>query len=119
MRLRSFYGLPTQEEWRRCLHQAADILEHRGWCRSTLERGERHCAVGAILAAYNEGDVRYKGLGSSILLQTPAVKWMVGKVNSCLGLGMGSKESSVMVWNDSIAENGKEVAALLRAAARN
>lgn len=118
LRLRSFYRMPAQDEWRRCLYQAADIVEHLGWCRSTLERGKRHCAVGAILAAYNGGDVDANS-APSILLQTPAVKWMVGRVKRCLGQEMDPSEISIMAWNDSVAQNGKEVAALLRAAARN
>jgi hypothetical protein len=117
LRLRSFYAMPAQEEWRRCLYQAADILEHFGWCRSTLERGKRHCAIGAILAAYNEGDVDHTN--SDIQPPAPAVKWMVGRVTRCLGQGTLAGATGIMAWNDSVAKDGKEVAALLRAAAEN
>jgi hypothetical protein len=117
LRLRSFFGLPAQEEWRRCLHQAADILEHLGWCRSALERGKRHCAVGAILAAYNEGKVPY--LSSAQLLQTPALKWMLSRSTRDLGDGAVSSDSLLMTWNDDVARGGKDVVARLRAAAKN
>jgi hypothetical protein len=117
LRLRSLYRAPQQEEWRRALYQAADILEHLGWCRSTLERGRRHCALGAILAAYNQGDVEYQGAAASDLLCEAGVKWMVGKVTSQLTHLTDLSERGLMGWNDNVAKDGKEVAALLRAAA--
>jgi len=117
LRLRSLYGVPAQEEWRRALYQAADILEHFGWCRGTLERGNRHCALGAILAARNEGDVHYESFAASAFAGEPAVRWMVGKVTRCLDNRADSSAQGLMGWNDSRAKDGKEVAALLRAAA--
>ena len=53
-RLRNFYrNRPPvfENDWRRVLHQAADILDHLGWCRGALERDAHYCAVGAIIAA--------------------------------------------------------------------
>jgi hypothetical protein len=117
LKLRSLYRAPPQEEWRRSLYQAADILENLGWCRSSLERGRRHCAVGAILAAFNEGEVEEEGTADSGLLQEPGVKWMVDRVTSHLAHLTDSGALGLMGWNDSDARSGKEVAALLRTAA--
>jgi hypothetical protein len=117
LRLRNLYRATAEEEWRRALYQAADILEHLGWCRGSLERGRRHCAVGAILAAFNEGEVQYEGSAKSGLLQEPGVKWMLGKVTNHLVRLTDTSALSLMTWNDGVAEDGNEVAALLRAAA--
>ena len=37
-RLRNFYrGLaPVRDDWQHILYQAADILDHFGWCRGAL-----------------------------------------------------------------------------------
>src|SRR5260370_25456511 len=77
LQLRSLYRAPAQEEWRLLLHQAADILEHLGWCRATLERGSRHCAVGAIVPPYNQGQIGSAGSGEPEILRAPAVRRMI------------------------------------------
>jgi hypothetical protein len=110
--LRSYYRAPV-EGWRSILFQAADILDHLGWCRTTLERGERHCAVGAIIAAYNEGDVPSEFFARSAIAREPVLRMIIGKVERQLN------RPDVMRWNDTRARSGKEVAELLRAAARN
>ena len=111
LRLRSLSPAPVLEDWQRILYQAADILEHLGWCRNTLERGNRHCAVGAIIAAYNRGDVRCEGFTESVVLHKRALHWIIDKVESRLD------RIGLMDWNDSFAKSGKNVAALLRASA--
>jgi hypothetical protein len=118
LQLRSLYRAPAQEEWRRLLYQAADILEHLGWCRGTFEYGRRHCAVGAIIAAYNQGEMRSAGCSRSDILRAPAVRWMIGRVTRHLGRLKNSGEMGLMAWNDGVARDGKEVAQLLRAAAQ-
>jgi hypothetical protein len=118
LRLRSLCRTSTPEEWRRTLFQAADILDHLGWCRGTLTRGARHCAVGAILAAYSEGGVKPPRYANSVLLlREPALEWLVGKVTSHLSHLTDSSAAGVMAWNDKMAKDGKEVAELLRAVA--
>src|SRR5260370_19260419 len=109
LRLRSLSPAPPQEGWRGARYKAADILEHLGWCRSTLERGRRHCALGAILAAYNQGDVEYQGAAASDLLREAGVKWMVGKVTSQLAHLTDLSERGLMGWNDNVAKDGNEV----------
>jgi len=119
LRLRSLYRTSTPEEWRRTLFQAADILDHFGWCRGTLNRGARHCAVGAILAAYSEGGVRAPRYANSmLLLREPALERLVDRVTSHLGHLADASAAGVMAWNDKIARDGKEVAELLRAVAQ-
>jgi hypothetical protein len=118
-RLRNFYRgrPPVRDDWRHILYQAADILDHFGWCRGALERDDQHCAIGAIIAAYNQGEVRCKDYADSVFLRDCAVQSTVGKVESHLNrLGEG-KEVSLMEWNDSVARSRKKVVGLLRAAA--
>jgi hypothetical protein len=118
-RLRNFYRgrKPVREEdWRRVLRQAADILEHLGWCRIALERDDEHCAVGAIIAAYNWGDA-CDDHADSIFLRDPAVQSIIGKVECHLSRLQEGDAISLMDWNDSVAKSGKQVAKLLRAAA--
>ena len=98
------------EDWQRVLYQAADILEHMGWCRGELERGRRHCAVGAIIAAYNQGDVQSDHFAEADLWREPALECAVQTVQRYLN-------HSLMDWNDSTAKSGKNVAAVLRASA--
>jgi hypothetical protein len=118
-KLRSLCRTSTPEEWRRTLFQAADILDHLGWCRGTLNRGARHCAVGAILAAYSEGGVKPPRYANSmLLLREPALERLVDRVTSHLGHLADSSAAGVMAWNDKIAKDGKEVAELLRAVAQ-
>jgi hypothetical protein len=109
---------PTElEEWRRVLHQAADILEHLGWCRGTLERRQRHCAVGAIVAAYNKGEESRDG--EDAFLRSPALQLIFGRVASLLGFTAGSDvHADLMGWNDCLASGRKEVISVLRAAAQ-
>jgi hypothetical protein len=111
LRLRNFVGLPAQEEWRRSLHQAADIIENLGWCRGALRDGTRHCAVGAIIAAFNKGEIPQSGCLESFLLAKPNVQWFIFKVESYL------KQSDLMCWNDRRATGSKEVVSVLRAVA--
>jgi hypothetical protein len=118
-RLRDFYRgrPPVRDDCQHILYQAADILDHLGWCRGALERDEQHCAIGAIIAAYNQGEVRCKDYADSVFLRDCAVQSIVGKVESHLNrLGEG-KEVSLMEWNDSVARSRKKVVGLLRAAA--
>jgi hypothetical protein len=118
-RLRNFYrGIPParEEDWRRVLYQAADILEHLGWCRVALERDDEHCAIGAIIAAYNWGDV-CDDHANSVFLRDPAVQSIIDKVEAHLNRRKNGKEMCLIEWNDSVAKSGRKVAALLRAAA--
>jgi hypothetical protein len=100
----------VREDWRCILYQAADILEHLGWCRDALEQGNRHCAVGAIIAAYNHGDVKCKDLTESVFLDDPQVERVIEKVQRQL-------HGSLMDWNDTTARSARGVAALLRTTA--
>jgi hypothetical protein len=108
---------PELDEWRRILFQAADILDHFGWCRQALEFEHRHCAIGAILAAYHYGEDRYAGSIHSNFLREPALRWIAQKVTSYLWRLGESGERGVMAWNDHIAGDGEEVARMLRAVA--
>jgi hypothetical protein len=111
LRLPALRPTPALEDWQSVLHRAADIVEHLGWCRGTLNHGTRHCAVGAIIAAYNKGHVPRPYCLESFLLAQPTVQWIIGKVEIQL------QHPDVMDWNDRIANGGKHVATLLRAAA--
>jgi hypothetical protein len=119
-RLRNFYrGIPParEEDWRQVLYQAADILDHLGWCRVALERDDEHCAIGAIIAAYNWGDV-CDDHANSAFLRDPAVQSIIDKVETHLNrLGKNGKEMCLIEWNDSVAKGRKQVAKLLRATA--
>jgi hypothetical protein len=110
LKLREIGFLRKLEDWQRVLYRAADILEHLGWCRGDLERGNRHCAVGAIIAASNEGDVLSERFAASVLLRKRAVQGAINKVQNYLG-------RSLMEWNDGAARNGKEVASVMRSCA--
>jgi hypothetical protein len=118
-RLRNFYRgrPPVRDDWQHILYQAADILDHFGWCRGALERDDQHCAIGAIIAAYNQGEVRCEDHADSVFLRDCVVQSIIGKVESHLNrLGDGD-EMSLMAWNDSVARSRKKVVGLLRAAA--
>jgi hypothetical protein len=116
-RLRNFYrGVrPPADDWRNVLNQAADILDHLGWCRGVLERDEQYCAIGAIIAAYSQGDGRCDG-ADSVFLEDPKVQEIIGKVETCL-TRKSHKEEGLMGWNDSVAKSRKQVSSLLRRAA--
>jgi hypothetical protein len=107
LRLPSLKPTPALEDWQRILYQAADILEHMGWCRGELKRGPRHCAVGAIIAAYQQGDVQWD---EGDLWREPTLECVIHKVQRYLN-------HSLMDWNDSMAKSGRNVAAVLRASA--
>jgi hypothetical protein len=111
--LRNLYRnrAPAVEGWRSVLHQAADILDHLGWCRSTVERGRQHCAIGAIIAAYNQGDVPSDYVVNAFIAADPALRAIIGRVQARVST------EDVMEWNDMRAKSGKQVAALLREAA--
>jgi hypothetical protein len=116
-RLRNFYrNRPPvfENDWRRVLHQAADILDHLGWCRGALERDAHYCAVGAIIAAYSHGDLGCEDYANSMLLRVPMVQDIIGKVETCLHRKRESDSEDLMDWNDAVARSGKQVAALLR-----
>lgn len=104
-------AVPGLEDWQRVLFQAADILDHFGWCRHALESGTRHCAIGSILAAYTEGEVPKKYVAGKTLLEKPAVHCLIGKVQRY------PNHPELMHWNDNIAKSRKQVTAALRAAA--
>jgi hypothetical protein len=108
--LRNLYRnlAPAVEGWRSILHQAADILDHLGWCRTTVERGRQHCAIGAIIAAYNQGDVPNDYVVNAFIAADPALRAIIGRVEARL------RTEDVMDWNDMRAKSGKQVAALLR-----
>jgi hypothetical protein len=101
LRLRCLSPVPAPDDCQRILYQAADILEHLGWCRNALERGNRHCAVGAIIAAFNQGDVQCEGFTDSVVLQDPTVLWIIDRVES------GLDRIGLMDWNDSLAKSAK------------
>jgi hypothetical protein len=116
-RLRSFYrGIESPiDNWRNVLNQAADIIDHLGWCRGVLERDEQHCAIGAIIAAYSRGDSRCDG-ADSVFLEDPKIHEIIGKVETCLRR-KSYKEEGLMGWNDGVAKSREQVSALLRRAA--
>jgi hypothetical protein len=111
LRLPPLNTMPELEPWRTTLHQAADIIENLGWCRGALRHGTRYCAVGAIIAAYNKGEIPRRGCLESFLLANPDVQWTIVKVESYL------KERELAGWNDWSATGGKEVISVFRAAA--
>jgi hypothetical protein len=111
LRLPSLSPVPSMEEWQHVLHQAADILEHLGWCRGLLKFGTQHCAVGAIIAAFKEGDVPSDDCLESFLLAHPTLQRIIFKVEAHLN------QADVMTWNDKHAPSGAEVASALRATA--
>lgn len=41
---------------------AADLLATNGWCRGTYDKGDRHCAVGAIVAVTSDRGWRFATL---------------------------------------------------------
>jgi hypothetical protein len=110
LKLREIGFVRKIEDWQRVLYRAADIVEHLGWCRGDLERGNRHCAVGAIMAASNEGDIEQQRFVAAVLLRRHVVQSAIAKVQAYLG-------RSLMEWNDSAAKSGREVAAVMRACA--
>jgi hypothetical protein len=118
-RLRNFYRgrPPVRDDWHHILYQAADILDHLGWCRGALERDEQHCAIGAIIAAYNQGEVLCQDYADSVFLRDPVVQSIISKVESRLRRPKDGDEISLMDWNDSVARSRKKVVGLLRAAA--
>jgi hypothetical protein len=99
------------EEWRRILFRAADIIDHLGWCRGMMRHGTDYCAVGAIIAAFNKGEIPEEECLDSFLLAKPAVQWIIFKVESYL------IEPYLMSWNDRRARSAGQVASLLRAVA--
>jgi hypothetical protein len=111
LKLRELCFAPALEEWRRILFRAADIIEHVGWCRGMLRHGTDYCAVGAIIAAFNKGEVPDEECLDSFLLAKPHVQWIIFKVESYL------VEPYLMSWNDRRARSADEVASLLRAVA--
>jgi hypothetical protein len=117
--LRNFYRgrPPVRDDWRHVLLQAADILEHLGWCRGALERDEQHCAIGAIIAAYNQGDIGSKDYADLFFLRDCAVQSVIGKVEAHLNRHKDGDGMNLMEWNDNVARSGKKVVSLLRAAA--
>ena len=102
---------PALADWQRTLHRAADIIENVGWCRGTLRRGAGYCAAGAIIAAFNKGEIPRDECLDSFLLAKPAVQWIIVKVESYL------RQPDLMSWNDRQARSGEEVASALRAVA--
>jgi hypothetical protein len=117
--LRSVYrGRVAVDDWRRILYQAADIIEHVGWCRGALQRETGLCATGAIVTAYSQGEARCKDEVDSDWLRIPMVREIIGKVETYLNGKQASDDEECLIgWNDSIAKNRKQVAALLRRAA--
>jgi hypothetical protein len=111
LRLPASRSVPGLEDWQRVLFQAADILDHFGWCRNSLERGPRYCVIGAIVAANTKGEVPKEYGAEKLLLQEPAFRCLIGKVQRY------PSHPELMHWNDKIAKSGKQVAATLRAAA--
>jgi hypothetical protein len=105
------------EQAAQVLYQAADVLEHLGWCGRALERDEQRCAVGAIVAASNQGDIGSEDYANSFSLRDCAVKSIIGTVESRLnGLKEGD-EISLMDWNDSATRSRQKVVGLLRSVA--
>ena len=111
LRLPSLSPAPALEDWQHVLYRAADILDHQGWCRGVLKFGSRHCAVGAIIAAFKQGEVPSDDCLQSFLLVHPTVQRIIFKVETHLNQG------DVMTWNDKHAPSGEDVASALRAAA--
>jgi hypothetical protein len=106
MRPRSFVPSPEVKGWRDILYQAADIIEHVGWCRRTLTRRSRHCAVGAIIAACNRGDVPSRFADLNFATKRD-VHLIIRRVQLSL-------HQDLARWNDNNAKSGRHVAALLR-----
>jgi len=113
----STLGLPglsprrAVEDWRTILHQAADLIENLGWCRGALRHGPRYCAVGAIIAACNRGEIPEDECLGSFLLAKPNAQWLIMKVESYLN------QPDLMSWNDRRARSDTEVVSVLRAVA--
>jgi hypothetical protein len=105
---------PACDDWRAVLYQAADIVDHFGWCRGALERQSRYCAAGAIIAAYSRGEMRCEAPAESIWLYLPLVQNIIGKVEAYLNRKQDPDRESLIGWNDGVARNSKQVSALLR-----
>ena len=114
--LRNFYRNrpPKIDDWRSILYQAADIIDHLGWCRVALEYDTRHCAVGAIIAAYSQGNPERQGGIDHIFRRVTMVQEIVEKVENCLRRTPGADGECLMSWNDGVAKSGRQVATLLR-----
>jgi hypothetical protein len=112
-----YHCLPAPVDWRTVLYQAADIVDHLGWCRGALERDGRYCAAGAIIAAYSRGEMRCEAPADSDWLCIPTVQKIIGKVEDYLNRKRDLDRESLIGWNDDVARNRKQVSALLRRAA--
>lgn len=83
--------------WQQLLLDAADLIEHEGWCQETTSYNGPHCALGAILAARGEQGTHVAHVAEAHLFAA------VG---------------AIVHWNDQPERTATEVVATLQAVAK-
>lgn len=88
------------QDWRKVLLKAADVIEKRGWIKGTLEGSAgRVCAIGAInLVESGVVDAGRMALRDSVAI-------------SKLGCYLNNE---VDIWNDVVAKSSAEVMAVMK-----